>query len=223
MRRIVFLVAVLVLLLGIPAVVKAKPPDELGPLASVQYVDQAIADTVALIQEKLDILSGRVTALEGGGGGGVDFVPAQGWIGSIVEGGIIIEPTTPCLWNETEIHSSSIQVRAIAHLPNNGEKYGSGTCASVYFEGVEPVGLPGTLETDFWFWWMGKEKYNKYTVNTSILSCSKNCSSGDPNACLGILECIFIPDDDYYCRNPDCPEVESCICPPSSPTPSPSP
>jgi len=177
--------------------VLAQGPGNNPIFATIEYVDQKVAELYAYVDEKI---------AEVGGGGGPDFdLPDQGdWTGEAytrVEGehteGVLTlyqsDPEKTCSWNGAPIHGPTalVETRAVARYDGAPLGYAYGYCGYIYFEGLSglpPVGE--TVKVDVWFFWMGKEK--KTTVPITVTSMPPVCSlSADPEYGFAPLDVTF--------------------------------
>lgn len=172
MRKFIFFISVLVLLLGIPAVVKAKPPEDIGPLATIVYVDSKInalkAELITIIGNQInelrielkDYVDKKIAGI--GGGGGEDFNLPVNWNTSACANCAesigpkiriqtpsfdINDPKTFCNWHGVNI-GADVKARAIAYLPEEPSTvlgYATGQCIStgiVFDKFVDNVPFP---------------------------------------------------------------------------------
>ena len=133
MKKIILFVAILVLLVCIPAVVRAAKPESTGNIVD------------------------RIIALENKAPSPVLWEVSD-W--EINESDDLIEARRECKWEDVMIENRG-ESRAIL-TTNNGPYYGIGTCDFIRFDNVTfPVEYPITLEV--WVLWMGNEEHKEVT------------------------------------------------------------
>ena len=154
--------------------------------ASIEYVDQMVADLYEYIDQQIEAvlvhlgqevarLDARIDEVGGGGGTGPDFdLPAdEDWIiqaytysnpYGCTDPVLHIASNDPtaftgksCTWQGTDI--GNVPARVIATNQGQIVGYGTGSCSAISFR--NDVVLPAVGETvdfDMWFLWMGTEK-----------------------------------------------------------------
>jgi len=198
MRKTIFLVAALVLLLGIPSIVGAK--EEELKKATVDWVIGYVAEQIAEI-------------------GGEDFKIPEGWNGIYYDANhkIQMSPTTLCRWpiSEGTRLSQSVQIRGVAHLPNDEVRYFTGDCDGISIEQVVFEELPPTIQVELWYFWMGKEIPDRINVAVELEGCQEECYWDLDE------ESWFCDYAGYSCQEVEGYPIPICVDPPLCPIPTP--
>jgi len=159
--------------------VLAQGPDRNPIYATVEYVDQMVADLSGYVDQKVAELYTYVDERIGEvGGGGSDELPDWRMADGYEWTDIQYAPWEPriyylmkigqgCSFGEDALAElRGEHVLAIAHFPD-GEVIMYSSCLSIYPEvDVCEEDLPaGEIQVDVWIEWMGETKKQIYTVN----------------------------------------------------------
>ena len=195
---------------GILPVLAQGPGPGRNPLfATVEYVDERVAELYQYIDEQIAAVYAYVDEqiAEVGGGGGPDFdLPGPGemwydcftrqvdeyrtapvlWIG-------VWNPVRSCSWHGVEIWDKpggwGVDTRAIVSYNGDPLGYGFGNCITMDFRGLTYLPDIGeTVDVDIWYYWMGKEKHTAtaITVTSEPPECSLSANADHGSAPLPV-------------------------------------
>jgi len=184
-------VCVLCLVAIVP--VLAQGPGHNPVLATIEYVDQKIAEVSGYVNQEIDRLDARIDGI-GSGGGGPDFETPESWWPTVYAAEHRIELWGNwCTWNGAPLRGYNfvepVEARGIATHNGNVLGYGFGTCTSMFFDQLAYVPDVGeTIQLQIWYSWMGGEE--TVSVPVTIVNEPPQCRSSSQGA-IGDLQARF--------------------------------